>query len=210
MKKILKGIMIISVIVSGLMFNFDEVNSLNDLTSIQKNKNIEIYSVKNKEEVIINNGIVNFYEVDPNKEKIIEYIAEQERLEQERIQKEKLEQELKKNIGLFATQFVGNPYVLGGNSLTNGTDCSGFVQLVYATFGYSLPRTTVEQAVIGNIVPIEDIKVGDIVAYGYDGYVTHTALYIGNGKIVHASTPELGIRIDNIAIMPIITIRRVI
>ena len=113
------------------------------------------------------------------------------------------------DVANFAMQFVGNPYVAGGTSLTNGADCSGFVQAVYSNFGVSLPRTTSEQAAVGNPVSVEDIMPGDIVSYGYGGSVTHSALYAGDGMIVHASTPSLGIRMDNMYIMPIVTIRRV-
>ena len=154
---------------------------------------------------------------------------EQERLEQERLEQEKLEQErqleIEKNselqtqdvvsvdanssVASYALQFVGNPYVAGGTSLTNGTDCSGFVMSVYAAFGISLPRTTGGQSQSGYGVSISDAQPGDIVSYGYNGYVSHSALYIGNGMIVHASTPELGIRVDSMYIMPIITIRRI-
>ena len=109
----------------------------------------------------------------------------------------------------FAMQFVGNPYVAGGTSLTDGTDCSGFVQAVYANFGISLPRTTYEQANTGSPVSMQDIMPGDIVSYGYGGSVTHSAIYAGDGMIVHASTPSLGIRMDSMYIMPIVTIRRV-
>ena len=114
------------------------------------------------------------------------------------------------NVVEYAKLCIGNPYVMGGNSLTNGTDCSGFVMLVYANYGVTLPRTTTAQAESGYAVSIEDIKPGDIISYGYGGYPSHSALYIGDGLIVHASTPELGIRIDSMYIMPIITIRRVI
>ena len=154
---------------------------------------------------------------------------EQEKLEQERLETEKLEQERQleiarnnelqsqnvvsvdanSDIASYALQFVGNPYVYGGTSLTNGTDCSGFVMSVYAAFGISLPRTTGGQAASGYGVSIDEAQPGDIVSYGYNGYVSHSALYIGNGMIVHASTPELGIRVDSMYIMPIITIRRI-
>ena len=113
------------------------------------------------------------------------------------------------DVASYAVQFVGNPYVYGGTSLTNGTDCSGFVMSVYAAFGISLPRTTGGQAASGYGVSIDEAQPGDIVSYGYNGYVSHSALYIGNGMIVHASTPELGIRVDSMYIMPIITIRRI-
>ena len=116
----------------------------------------------------------------------------------------------KQEIANFALQFVGNPYVAGGNSLTSGTDCSGFVRLVYENFGVSLPRIASEQSYVGEGVSVDNIQVGDIVSYGYNGVVSHSALYVGNGQIVHAATPALGIRIDNLYMMPIIAVRRVI
>ncbi len=151
---------------------------------------------------------------------------EAERQEQERLEAERLEarrqtvnnqidysvaQTIESNseVANFAMQFVGNPYVYGGTSLTQGADCSGFVMAVYANFGVSLPRTTGGQAQSGYPVAMNDIMPGDIISYGYNGYVSHSALYVGNGMIVHASTPELGIRLDSINIMPIITIRRI-
>ena len=212
MKNILKIILVFSVVLLLSISNansYEVVNALKDITVPQKNETIEIYEVKDKELVVVN-SIVDYYETDPNKEEFLAYKAEQERLEQERIEKERLALELKNNIASFATQFIGNPYVSGGTSLTNGADCSGFVQTVYATYGISLPRTTIEQSYVGESVSIESIEIGDIVSYGYNGYVTHSAIYIGNGMIVHASTPELGIRIDSMYIMPIMTIRSVI
>ena len=110
----------------------------------------------------------------------------------------------------FALQFVGNPYVAGGTSLTLGSDCSGFVMAVYANYGINLPRTSKVQSSVGSAVSLNKIEKGDIVAYGYNGSVTHTAIYIGDGKIVHASTPSLGIRVDSVNIMPVISIRRIV
>lgn len=212
-KNILKRIFIFSIVLLLSISNVNGIEVVNALKEVKKpqiNKNIEIYNIKTKNERIASKSFVGFYEVDPNKEEFLEYKAEQERIEQERLEQERIARELKSTIANFAVQFVGNPYVMGGNSLTNGTDCSGLVQLVYANFGISLPRTTSEQAIIGTGVSIEEIEVGDIISYGYDGYVTHSAIYIGNGMIVHASTPELGIRIDSMYIMPIMTIRSVI
>ena len=117
---------------------------------------------------------------------------------------------LRSNIVSFASQYVGNSYVWGGNSLTNGTDCSGFVMLIYQNFGVSLPRTTDLQAQSGIGVSLDEIAPGDIVSYGYNGYATHSALYVGNDTIVHAANPRDGIMYSNIYMMPIITIRRVI
>ena len=80
---------------------------------------------------------------------------------------------------------------------------------VYANFGVSLPRTAPDQATVGYSVPVNEIQAGDIVSYGYNGYVSHSALYIGDNTIVHASTPSLGIRTDSMYIMPIVSVRRV-
>ena len=92
----------------------------------------------------------------------------------------------------YATQFVGNPYVWGGTSLTSGADCSGFVQSVYANFGVSLPRTSYEQQNAGYEVSYADAQPGDLICYG-----GHVAIYMGNGQIVHASTERTGIKISN-------------
>lgn len=97
----------------------------------------------------------------------------------------------------YALQFLGNPYVYGGNSLTNGTDCSGFTKLIFAHFGYTLGRTCQSQLSAGKIVPLSEVKPGDLLLYSYNGRLGHVAIYIGNGKIVHASTPKGGIRIGN-------------
>ena len=110
----------------------------------------------------------------------------------------------------FACQFIGNKYVYGGNDIYNGIDCSAYVRYVYAQFGYSLPRTSWEQRSVGIEVSYADAKPGDIICYS-----GHVALYMGNGRIVHASNskpyPEGGIKIsDNAAYRTIITVRRVI
>jgi len=88
----------------------------------------------------------------------------------------------------FALQFVGNPYVWGGNSLTNGCDCSGFVHLIYANFGYSTPRYSQAFKTVGQAVSFNNIKAGDIVVYP-----GHVAIYIGNGCIVEAQSTNAGI-----------------
>ena len=91
----------------------------------------------------------------------------------------------------FAIQFVGNPYKYGGTSLTDGADCSGFVYAVYAHFGYQLPRSSYDQANAGYQVSVSDLKPGDLIFYRDFG---HVALYVGNGQVVHASTPQTGIK----------------
>ena len=109
----------------------------------------------------------------------------------------------------YALKFVGGPYVYGGNSLTNGTDCSGFTKLVFANYGVYLPRSAPEQAYAGVHVDLGDIKPGDIIVSGYDGVVCHVALYIGDGKLVHALNSNVGIVVTSMYIMPIIDVRRV-
>lgn len=112
----------------------------------------------------------------------------------------------------YALQFRGNPYVYGGTSLTNGADCSGFVQSIYRHFGVSLPRTASAQASAGRYVSWGDLQPGDLVFYSGNGgqSVTHVAIYIGNSQIIHASTPSGGIKISSVNIMTKMTARRVI
>ena len=106
----------------------------------------------------------------------------------------------------YALQFVGNPYVYGGTSLTNGTDCSGFTMSVYAHFGYSLGRTDVAQRSNGiSVGSLAEAQPGDLICYA-----GHVALYIGNGMIVHASNPSSGIKISNANYRAYVCIRRII
>ena len=105
----------------------------------------------------------------------------------------------------FACQFIGNPYVWGGTSLTNGADCSGFVQAVYANFGISLPRTTWDMESVGYPVSYEEALPGDIVLY-----YGHVGLYMGDGTIVNAMNEADGIGICSATYAPIVTIRRVL
>lgn len=105
----------------------------------------------------------------------------------------------------YGLTFVGNPYVYGGTSLTNGTDCSGFTQGVYAHFGYSIPRNSAAQRSAGREVAYEDAEPGDLICYA-----GHVAIYIGNGQIVHASTPTTGIKVSPAAYRTILSVRRII
>ena len=91
---------------------------------------------------------------------------------------------------------MGNPYVYGGTSLTNGADCSGFVMSVFAEFGYELPRVAAAQCAASEKKSVADIEAGDLVFYG-EGCIDHVALYIGDGKIVHASTAATGIKVSD-------------
>lgn len=101
-------------------------------------------------------------------------------------------------IANYALQFVGNPYVYGGTSLTNGADCSGFVMTIYKDFGYSIPRTADVQGTVGTEVSLSALAPGDLVFYDHGtGSIKHVALYIGNGQVVHASSSTTGIIISN-------------
>lgn len=110
-----------------------------------------------------------------------------------------------KDIANFACRYVGNPYVAGGTSLTNGADCSGFTFAIYKEFGISLPRTSTSQRSAGREVSLSDAQPGDIVCYA-----GHVAIYIGGGRIVHASTPSTGIKYGNVNYKPVITVRRIV
>lgn len=113
-------------------------------------------------------------------------------------------------IATYAKKFVGNPYVHGGTSLTKGTDCSGFTQSIYKKYGKSLPRTVESQAKVGTKVSFSKLQAGDLVFYSNgSSKPTHVAIYIGNGKIIHASNPRDGIKISSVNIMTKVTARRI-
>ena len=105
---------------------------------------------------------------------------------------------LGQQIADYAVQFIGNPYVWGGTSLTSGADCSGFVMSVYKAFGYSLPRTCTPQMNYGTDIAISDLQPGDLVGYGYYSDLHHIGIYIGNGQIVHASDYSTGTIISSL------------
>lgn len=108
-------------------------------------------------------------------------------------------------IANFACQFVGNPYVPGGTSLTEGADCSGFTQSVYKAFGYSIPRTSSAQRSAGREVSYTEAQPGDLICYA-----GHVAIYLGNGRIVHASSVKTGIKYGNATYKTILSVRRIV
>ncbi len=97
----------------------------------------------------------------------------------------------------YALKFEGNPYRWGGTSLTNGADCSGFTQSVFADYGVGIPRDSRSQASGGRTISVSSVKPGDLIFYSRNGSINHVALYIGGGKVISASSPEVGIRIAN-------------
>lgn len=113
--------------------------------------------------------------------------------------------ELGKSVADFACQFVGNPYVWGGTSLTNGADCSGFVMSVYGNFGVSLPHSSAADRNVGSAVNgLDNAQPGDIICYS-----GHVGIYVGNGQIVHASTEKTGIIVSSASYRSILSIRRI-
>lgn len=97
----------------------------------------------------------------------------------------------------YAKQFLGNPYVWGGTSLTKGADCSGFILSVYAKFGVGLPHSSRAQANCGTRIKVSEMKPGDLVFYSSGSRINHVAMYIGGGQVIHASSPKTGIRISS-------------
>lgn len=138
--------------------------------------------VKEKPKPVVDYGSYNFYNAsfDSMNNRIKE-------LNSKLSDEEKVN--LRNQIANFSKQFIGNPYVPGGTSLTGGADCSGFVMSIYANFGYALPRSSTSYVYIGETVSAGELQPGDIVTY----YYGHVGIYVGNGLMVHAATSETGI-----------------
>lgn len=106
--------------------------------------------------------------------------------------------EVHNEIVSFAIQFEGNPYVWGGTSLTDGTDCSGFTQSIYKHFGIEIPRTSCAQSTIGKEVSLEELQPGDLLFYNRGSRIGHVVMFIGNGKIIHAKSSLTGIVVEDL------------
>lgn len=165
------------------------------LAKIAKGKKVTVYYTSGKWRKISYNGIYGFVP----KERV--YISTKAPSLKGMTAKEKGE-----TIASFAQRFKGNKYRYGKTDLNNGTDCSGFVGSVYKAFGYKLPRSSSEQRRVGRSVKKGKIQAGDIVCYS-----GHVAIYIGDGRIVHASTRKTGIKIsNNYKYRKICSIRRIV
>ncbi len=150
---------------------------------------------------IMENGWIKFLLDDEEAYVSGEYVDVEERLE-----KAVTLTELKYGQGVsdvrvdlvqYAKQFVGNPYVWGGISLTNGADCSGFTLSIFKKYGVSLPHHAASQAQLGTKVDYSSAQPGDLVFYAKNGRINHVAIYIGNGQVIHASSPKTGIKISS-------------
>lgn len=110
----------------------------------------------------------------------------------------------------YAKQFLGNPYVWGGTSLTKGADCSGYVLSIFAKYGIYLPHSSRAQAQMGKKISLGEAKPGDLVFYAKGGRVNHVGIYIGGGQIINASSPKTGIRISNVYYRTPVAVRRIL
>lgn len=185
-------------------------NLITGKDAVQKVK--EILAVKYPEQDVLTLSIeeieASFSVGETREEETVRLAAEEAaRIEAERVRKE-AEEAARRQKGVdlvsYAKQFIGNPYVYGGTSLTRGTDCSGFVKSVYKHFGVSLPRTSYAMRRVGYKVSISEIQPGDIVCY--DG---HVGIYAGNGQIVNAIDEQRGIGMSNLRSKSVITVRRI-
>lgn len=179
---------------------------IKDIIGKETPKSILDSAIKNKE--------IKAAEIERKKK----MIAAQKKKTEKKVSKKEPEvqvsssNELGSKIVNYAKQFNGNPYIMGGTSLTKGADCSGFTQSVFKHFGIKLSRVARDQAKVGKKVSFNALKPGDLVFYSGNGgkSITHVAIYIGNSKIIHAQTPKSGIGITSVNIMIKMTARRVI
>ena len=109
------------------------------------------------------------------------------------VKKGSISDSIRESMLKYASQFIGNPYVWGGTSLTLGADCSGFVQSIYSAYGYSIPRVAETQAQYGMQIPVSEAKPGDLIFYAKDGAVYHVVMYMGDGKTIEAANSNQGI-----------------
>ena len=161
---------------------------------------------------IMENGWVKFLLDDEEAYVSGDYVDVEERLEKAVTLTELLYGQGVSNVRVdlvqYAKQFVGNPYVWGGASLTNGADCSGFTMSIYKKYGISLPHHAASQAQLGTKISAAEAQPGDLVFYAKNGVINHVAIYIGNGQVIHASSPKTGIKISSMNYRTVACIRR--
>jgi hypothetical protein len=165
------------------------------ITLIPRDEELEVVD-------IMENGWIKFLLDDEEAYVSGEYVDVEERLEKAVTLTELLYgqgvSDVRVSLVQYAKQFVGNPYVWGGTSLTKGADCSGFTLSIYKQYGVSLPHHAASQAQLGTKVEISQLQPGDLVFYAKNGSINHVAIYIGNGQVVHASNPKTGIKISSL------------
>jgi uncharacterized protein YgiM (DUF1202 family) len=151
---------------------------------------------------IMENGWIKFLLDDEEAYVSGDYVDVEERLEKAvtltELQYGQGVSDVRVSLVQYAKQFVGNPYVWGGTSLTKGADCSGFTLSIYKQYGVTLPHHAASQAQMGTKVEISQLQPGDLVFYAKNGSINHVAIYIGNGQVVHASNPKTGIKISSL------------
>ena len=151
---------------------------------------------------IMDNGWIKFMLDDEEAYVSGEFVDVEERLEKAVTLTELLYgqgvSDVRVDLVQFAKQYVGNPYVWGGTSLTGGADCSGFTMSVFKKYGISLPHHAASQAQLGTKISLSEAQPGDLVFYAKNGSINHVAIYIGNGQVIHASNPKTGIKISSV------------
>ena len=181
MKKYLHAAFAVGVLVFGSMSTY----AADDVTIT--GQELEASEV----EVVIDQAVIEKNDEVIEKETVVENIETEMKAEIEQANEQVVEEKTDKGqeVADFALKYIGTPYVSGGNNLNKGVDCSGFVQQVYKNFGINLERSSRSQYKTNGIsVKKEELRPGDLVFYGY-GSVNHVAIYIGDGKIVHAPVP---------------------
>lgn len=165
------------------------------ITLIPQEEELEVVEV-------MDNGWVKFLLDDEEAYVSGEFVDVEERLEKAVTLTELLYgqgvSDVRVDLVQYAKQFVGNPYVWGGTSLTGGADCSGFTLSIYKKYNVSLPHHAASQAQMGTKVSMGEIQPGDLVFYAKNGNINHVAIYIGNGQVIHASSPKTGIKISSV------------
>ena len=175
------------------------------ITLIPQDEELEVVDV-------MDNGWIKFMLDDDEAYVSGDYVDVEERLEKAVTLTELLYgqgvSDVRVSLVQYAKQYIGNPYVWGGTSLTKGADCSGFTMSIYKKYGVSLPHHAASQAQLGKKVSLAEAQPGDLVFYSKNGSINHVAIYIGNGQVIHASSPKTGIKISTVNYRTVACVRR--